>query len=222
MSERHDRASDHAAQREVIAAMWARDPSLAIGMEMFQRPFQPVLDEWVAGTIDEEEFLRRTEWRERWNMDFALYRPILEFAREQRVRVIALNARREVTRGIAREGIDSLAPELRAEVPADMDTADADHRAMVIEALGGHDGGMEPARLERFYLAQLVWDETMGETVARTMTAPDAPHRMVVLAGRMHVQRGLGIPRRAERRGARPFRVILPLAPSVLPEASGE
>jgi uncharacterized iron-regulated protein len=188
-------------------------------MEMFQRPFQPALDAFVAGTIDEDELLRRVEWRERWNMDFALYRPILAFAREHRIPVVALNVRREVTRQIAREGMESLSDELRADLPAEIVTDDAEHRAMVTEALGGHEG-MDAARLERFYLAQLVWDEAMGEGVARALGAEGAPRRMVVLAGRMHVQRGLGIPRRAARRGALgAHRVILPLPPSEMAEA---
>jgi len=134
--------------------------------------------------------------------------PIFSSASASRLPLIALNARRELTRAIAREGLEALTPELRAELP-ELDTSDAEHRAMVTEALGGHEG-MDPARLERFYLAQLTWDESMAEGVARTMSAPSPPHRIVVLAGRMHVQAGLGIPRRAARRGITPFVVILP------------
>lgn len=203
VGESHDSAEDHEHQLAVIRGIYARDPSLAIGMEMFQRPFQGALDQYVAAEIDEPALLAATEWQTRWNIDFALYRPILEFARVHRVPVIALNARRELTRAIAREGLDALGPELRAELP-ELDTSDAEHRAMVTEALGGHDG-MDPARLERFYLAQLTWDESMAESVARTMSDPSAPRRIVVLAGRMHVEQGLGIPRRAARRGIAPW-----------------
>ncbi|UJR83753.1 ChaN family lipoprotein [Sandaracinus amylolyticus] len=210
VGERHDAAADHEAQRAVIAALLARGGSLAIGMEMFQRPFQAPLDAYVARSIDEAEMLRATEWQERWNMDFALYRPILELARDAGAPVVALNARRELTRTIARQGDAALTPELRAELPAEMVTDDAAHRAMIMEAFGEHPG-MEPAVLERFYLAQLVWDETMAERVASTLASEGAPARMVVLAGRVHVQGGLGIPQRAARRGAEPYRVVMPL-----------
>lgn len=209
VGERHDQRADHDAQRAVIAALLARDPSLGIGMEMFQRPYQAPLDAWVAGTIDEAELLRATEWEARWSLDFALYRPILGLARDHRLPVRALNARTELTRAIAREGMDALAPELRAELP-EIDADDGAHRAMVMDALSEHPG-LEPARRERFYSAQLVWDETMAASVAAALAAPGAPARLVVLAGRMHVQAGLGIPRRAARRGAEPFRVLLPL-----------
>ncbi|AKF03781.1 ChaN family lipoprotein [Sandaracinus amylolyticus] len=219
VGERHDAPADHEAQRAIIAALLARGGSLAIGMEMFQRPFQAPLDAYVARSIDEAEMLRATEWQERWNMDFALYRPILELARDAGAPVIALNARRELTRTIAREGDAALTPELRAELPAEMVTDDAAHRAMIMEAFGEHPG-MEPAMLERFYLAQLVWDETMAERVASTLASEGAPARMVVLAGRVHVQGGLGIPRRAARRGAAPYRVVMPLLEEELGDAA--
>lgn len=219
VGERHDAPADHEVQRALTAALIARGEPLAIGMEMFQRPFQSPLDAYVAGTIDEPELLRATEWQERWNMDFGLYRAILELAREARAPVVALNAAREVTRTLARQGEDALTEEQRASLPREMDRDDPEHRAMVMEALGHHPG-MDPEVLERFYLAQVVWDETMAERIAEVLASEGTPSRMVVLAGRMHVQAGHGIPRRAARRGAAPYRIVLPLTEGELEGAS--
>lgn len=219
VGERHDAAADHEAQRAIAEALLARGEPLAIGMEMFQRPFQAPLDAYVAGSVDEAELLRATEWQERWNMDFGLYRSILELARAARAPVIALNAPRELTRTLARQGEDALGEEQRASLPREMVRDDPEHRAMIMEAFGEHPG-MEPEMLERFYLAQVVWDETMAERVAEVLASDAGPRRMVVLAGRMHVQRGLGIPQRAARRGAEPYRVILPLTEAELESAS--
>jgi uncharacterized iron-regulated protein len=52
----------------------------------------------------------------------------------------------------------------------------------------------------RFYLAQLVWDESMAQAVAEILHRPGAPKRLVVLAGTGHVGR-FAIPFRARRRG---------------------
>lgn len=210
VGEEHDRPEHHELQAAVVRALHRRDRSLAIGMEMFQRPFQAALDDWVAGRIDEEELLARTEWEERWGFGFEMYRPILEHAREHRIPVVALNAPREVTRAIARGGLEALTVEQRATLP-ELDLDDARHRALVEEALAGHHG-MDETTLERFYTAQVVWDETMAEAVAETLAAPDAPRRMVVLAGGMHVREGRGIPQRAARRGAEPMRIVLPIS----------
>jgi len=221
VGESHDQAAHHAVQREVIATLLEADPSLAIGLEMVQRPYQAPLDGYVAGELDEAALLAGIEWSERWRLDFALYRPIFELARQHRARLVALNARRELTRAIARGGEESLDPTLRAELPADMVRDDAEHRAFVLSLFGEHHADMDPAMLERMLLAQLVWDETMGLTVAETMQTEGAPHRMVVLAGRAHVERGLGIPRRAERRGAGPRVIVLPASAEERTELRG-
>jgi uncharacterized iron-regulated protein len=209
VGEYHGTEADHALEARIFTALYERDPSLALGMEMFERSMQPILDEYVAATIDEAEFLRRVEWTERWGVDFEHYRPLLSFARSHHLAVIALNAPKEITRKVAERGLDGLSEEERASLP-ELVLDDARHRAMIEGALGGH-GPMGAARLERFYAAQVIWDETMAESVARVLAAENAPTRVMVIAGAMHVRSGLGIPSRAARRGVTPFRIVLPV-----------
>lgn len=201
VGERHDQAGDHEVQRRILEALAARRPGLAIGFEMFQRPYQGVLDDYVAGRIDEPALLTRTEWERRWGFDFDLYRPLVRFGREHGDAMVALNAPQEVTRTIARQGLDGLAPETRAALP-ELDRSDPAHRARVEAALREHPR-MTDAMLERFYTAQLVWDETMATSVAEH----EGP--MIVFAGAMHVARD-AIPARAARRGAAPYLIVLP------------
>jgi uncharacterized iron-regulated protein len=209
VGERHDAAADHAVEAELVRLV---RPTL-VGMEMFQRPAQDALDAYARGELDEAGLVERSQWSERWGMPFDLYADVVRASREVGARIVALNAPREWTRAISRSGLDGVPPEIRAALP-ELDPTNEAHRAMVMAALAdhaGHGGGaMDPAMLERFYLAQLTWDETMGESVARALeAAPGA--RMVVIAGRMHVQAGLGIPRCAARRRAHRSLVVLPL-----------
>jgi uncharacterized iron-regulated protein len=209
VGERHDAAADHAVEAAIVRL--AR-PNL-LGMEMFSRPVQPALDAYARGELDEVGLVEQTEWNERWGMPFELYADVVRASRDVGARILALNAPREWTRAIARSGIAELPLEIRSALP-ELDLTNDAHRAMVMDALAGHTshGGvaMDPAALERFYLAQLVWDETMGESVARALDAEPAA-RLVVVAGRMHVQGGLGIPRCAARRRTLRSLVVLPL-----------
>jgi len=200
VGERHDRAEDHAMQRRILEALYARDPDLAVGFEMFQRPYQSALDAYVAGELEEAAMLEQTEWDDRWGFDFAMYAPLIRLGRDRGVPLVALNARSEVTRAIAREGLDALEPADREALP-ELDRGVAAHRARVADALRAHHP-VDDEALERFYTAQLVWDETMAETVAAR------GGRMVVFAGVMHVARD-AIPARAARRGAAPFRIVV-------------
>lgn len=217
VGEQHDREEDHRVQLTVLATVTSREPSVALGLEMLPHPEQPALDAFSRGEIDEATLLERVEWRSRWGFDFALYRPLFEHARAHGVPIVALNAPRELTRAIAHHGLEALDEAQRAELP-ELDLSDADHRAMVERSLEDHPG-MTPERLERFYAAQVLWDETMADRAARYLAREGAPARMVVLAGARHVQSGLGIPRRAARRGLSPYVIGMPVRASELDDA---
>jgi uncharacterized iron-regulated protein len=205
LGERHDSVADHAAQLAIIEALHAENPDVAIALEMFQRPFQPVLDQYLAGEITETELVEQTEYEQRWGFPWELYAPIVRFAKTHQIPLIALNAPTEVVRQVSRQGLSSLAlsglePETLAHIPptADIDTSNSDYRAFVLQALGAHSshGNFDP---DHFFAAQLVWDETMAERIAQFRQAhPET--QVIVLAGQGHVIFGYGIPDRVVRR----------------------
>jgi uncharacterized iron-regulated protein len=204
--EQHNNDHMHEFQLRVVRAMYAQDPRLLIGMEMFQRPYQEWLDRFVSGEIDEAEMLRQTGYFRRWGWDYMYYRPILQFAREHRIPVVALNVPTEVTRKISREGLDSLTPDERKWVAADVDLGIAAHRKYLESVFSGHP--LPPGmNFEHFYASQCAWEDTMAESVANGLAAhPGA--RMAVIVGEGHVQHGYGIPIRAAKRGAEPYTIL--------------
>ncbi len=222
VGEEHDQARDHELQRRVFDALGATPGApVGLGLEMVQRPYQEHLDAFSRGELDLGGLRRALEWDERWGFGYGFYAPMLAMARDRGARIIALNAPQSTTRTVARQGLEGLAPDVRASLP-ELDLADDSHRSLILDALRSHDGMTEES-LERFYIAQVIWDETMAETVARETDGQetDAAPRMVVLAGGMHVRQGLGIPRRAARRGAEPFLTVMPVSPEDLEEAIG-
>ncbi len=214
VGERHDQPSDHGVQFAILRQLHRDEPSLAIGMEMFQVPFQEPLDKWSAGQIDETVLRRETEYDKRWGFDFSMYRPILEYARNRGIEVVALSAPKELAYAVAKDGVGGLPPELASSLP-ELDLHNEEHRALFDSAFdaGEHSVG---DGIDRYYEAQVVWDETMGSRVAETLAKPAGPAKMVVFAGRVHVQRGLGVPDRAAKRGAAPYAVVLPVTPKEL------
>ena len=214
VGERHDQPNDHGVQYAILRRLHRDEASLAIGMEMFQVPFQEPLDKWSAGQIDETVLRRETEYENRWGFDFSMYRPLLEYARNRGIELVALNAPTELAYAVAKDGIDGLSPELASGLP-DLDLDNEDHRALFDSAfdVGEHSVG---DGIDRYYEAQVVWDETMGSRVAETLGRAGGPAKMVVFVGRVHVQRGLGVPDRAAKRGASPYAVVLPVTPKEL------
>ncbi len=207
VGEHHDRYEDHLNQLAIIQGLHARGKALAIGMEFFQQPFQEFVDAYVEGRIDEAEFLRRTEYFDRWRFDYRLYRPILRFAREQGIPVIALNLESELTRKAGDQGIAGLSEAEQARIPASIDRDDSAYRARLKAVFEQHPPTMR-RDFERFLDVQLLWDEGMAERAANYLG--EHPERtLVVLSGSGHVEYGQGIPSRLTRRQPVAMAIVL-------------
>ena len=208
VGEAHNKYSHHLAQLDIIRAIHTIHPDLAIGMEMFQQPFQQYLDQYIKGELDETEMLRHTEYFSRWKFDFRLYKPILDYAKEHRIPVIALNIEKEITSKVGDVGIDGLDETESQKIPADIDDSDTRYRRHLQQVFSQHPRG-ENSDFERFLQVQLLWDEGMAERTAEYLRQyPD--RKMVVLAGVGHVAHGMGIPARVKRRINVDSAIVLP------------
>jgi len=198
VGETHNRYDHHLIQLEIIRGLHQLHPQLAIGMETFQQPFQPYLNDYVTGAISEQEMLRATEYYQRWRMDYRLYAPILHYAREHQLPVIALNLPVELTRKVGRIGLEGLTAAERARLPDEIDRSDAAYAERIKEVFEYHPRGSGQP-FEHFLEVQLLWDEGMAERAAGFLQAnPD--HHMVIVAGSGHLAYGSAIPRRLLRR----------------------
>lgn len=207
IGEIHTRYDHHLTQLEIIRRLHVLHPDLVIGMESFQQPFQKYLDEYVRGDLSEREMLRLTEYYDRWRYDYRLYAPILRYAQEHGIPVLALNIPTELTRKVGRSGLDSLSEDERAQLPEEIDRTDKDYQNRLKEIFNQHSGGMAED-FDNFLTAQLLWDEGMAESIADYLGAHPAA-KMVVLAGRGHLAHGSGIPKRVARRLAVNSAIVL-------------
>ncbi|HWE26494.1 MAG TPA: ChaN family lipoprotein, partial [Polyangia bacterium] len=183
VGEEHPNPHHHAVEIEVLERAYAADPSVGLGLEMLPRTYQGSLDAYVGGTLDEAGFLAAVAWDKTWGYAWGLYKPLLEFCRAHKLPAYALNAPRELAHAVAKNGIDGLSAADKAELP-EMKPGPEKHREMVREAFAEHPHAkFDEAKFERFYAAQLVWDETMAERVAAALKAAGAPARLVVVAG---------------------------------------
>ena len=198
VGESHDRYEHHLNQLAVIEGLHDKGRDLAIGMEFFQQPFQTHLDAYVAGEISEKEMLRRSEYFERWRFDYRLYRPILRFAQEHGIPLIALNLEKEITQKVGDGGIASLSDAERARIPAEIDRNDEDYRKR-LRAVFEHHPMAKEKNFEHFLEVQLLWDEGMADRAARYLRG-HPEKTLIVLAGTGHLEYGQGIPQRLLRR----------------------
>ncbi|MCI0486544.1 MAG: ChaN family lipoprotein [Blastocatellia bacterium] len=91
--------------------------AVVLSLEMFERDVQTMVDEYLAGLITEEHF---TKSARAWPYYKSDYRPMVEYAKQHRLPVIAANAPRRYVNLVSRMGGESLArlsPQARAWLP---------------------------------------------------------------------------------------------------------
>lgn len=208
VGETHSNYSHHLLQLEIIQRLYALNPDMAIGLEFFQQPFQHVLDAYIRGELSEAEMLSRAEWYDRWIYDYRLYRPILRFARDNGIPVLALNVPMEIIEQVSSKGIGGLTPDQRAALPATIDDSDQVYRQRLRRIFEQHAASGKRS-FDRFMDVQLSWDEGMARQIADYLKR-HPQRRMVVLAGSGHLMYGSGIPNRVQRRIPVDAAIVLP------------
>jgi len=200
LAETHNDPADHAAQLAIIQEM-DKQGNIAIGLEMFQRPFQSVLDAYLAGEITEDTLIAESEYETRWGFDWEFYAPILRYAKANQIPLLALNTPAEITRKVAVSGLESLEGDELTHIPpvSDIYIGDSEYEASIREVFSAHGGMGHSLSFDNFFAAQVLWDETMAERVAQSIESePD--RQVIVLAGEAHILYGYGIPSRVARR----------------------
>lgn len=207
LGETHDSAADHADQLAILEYLYQKKstatPPLAIGLEMFQKPYQTVINQYLAGKISEEQLVTQTEYQKRWGWSWKNYAPLLQFAKAHQIPVIALNTPSEVLRKVAKGGINSLQATDFQYIPptSEIDKSNLTYRDLILASYQQHKAQALATSpdFDRFYTAQLLWDETMAATAVE-FYRQHPQTQLVVIAGQAHIRYGYGIPDRVSRR----------------------
>ncbi len=200
LGENHATAAHQQMEADVIRALAKRGRKVIVGVEMFQRPKQDVLDEWSANTLSEADFLTKSEWKTQWGFSYDFYRPVFDAVRELQVPLVALNVPHDWVHDVAKGGYEALPMSAKMQLPVDLFLGNRDHRAVFEAMMAGHS--TEGTNMDEMYAAQVLWDEGMADTaikyLARVAVVPSTV--FVVVSGAGHVMYEEGINYRVTRR----------------------
>lgn len=206
IGELHDHIANHLAEMALLRALYARTPKLALSMEQFERDVQPVVDDYLAGRIGEASL--RDKGRA-WKNYAEAYRPLVEFAKDHGLAVLAANAPESVVRCVAQKGADflkTLPTDKRDWVAQTLHTQNGPYKRKFMAFLGGDaahggpaGGAAAQARAERSFAAQVTRDDTMASSIARFLRANPGT-KVVHVTGAFHVAGRLGTVARLKMR----------------------
>lgn len=213
LGETHDRFDIHRWQLHVCTAMRTLRNDIVIGFEMFPRRLQPVLDQWVAGSLERDEFLKAAEWGKVWGFPAELYLPIFHFCREFGVPMLALNCYRELVTRVGKEGWDAVPVDERDGLTPSANATPA-YRQYLFDTTGGGSPARkvkapEAPEFDRFVRAQQTWDRAFACNIAKARTADSSP-LVIGIIGRGHLEFGHGTPFQLKDLGVDKVTTLLP------------
>ena len=216
LGETHNSERDKLLATRILRQLKRKRSKVALGLEMVQQPFQPVLNWYVfeakpSEAADRTLFLE-TEWDYRWGWDFESYLPILKYAQLNKVPLLALNVEVELTAQVRKGGLKALSP--------------VDFKRLIIDREGFRNDVLRPGFVEycnavlrpsfdahlqmggifqntsnaysNFVSNRILWDETMA-TRASSFLLRNPDYLLCGLVGADHVKTTHGIPARLER-----------------------
>lgn len=196
LGEFHDDTVGHAFQFEIFKRLfetYGRERPVALSLEMFERDVQYILDEYLTGKITEDHFLASSRPWKNYKTD---YRPLVEFAKEEALPVVAANAPRRYVNMVSRNGRSSLSSLSKAArktiAPLPYPRSSEAYTAKFTELMSAMPAGSaDKSRVEKILESQTLWDSTMAYWISRHLKK-NKRALMVHLNGSFHTESRLG------------------------------
>jgi len=196
------------AALKILNALTQKGLRPAVALEMFGWDGQDALARYLSGApISRDQFLQESHWEESWGGPFEDYEPLVSYAQEHRLTLLALNPPRALVRLVAKQGLWQAKKDermaqwgLRDEALSD----DAAYRSVVLDQLRRCHAELTDDAYRRMYDASLFRDEGMAriiaEQVRRTSGASGGEGPVLAYMGGGHIQYRLPVPNRVARR----------------------
>lgn len=167
--EYHDNQQLHHLEADFLASCYGQSEKIAISLEMFEGDVQPILNHYLQGSGPEIDFLAHSR---PWNNYQQAYRPLVEFAKDHHLNVIAANIPRSIANYYAKNGsLAGISAELKEYVPVEhriLAGAYKDKFTSYMVANGRKaEMNITPEKIANFYGAQCLKDDAMAENIIK-------------------------------------------------------
>ena len=202
--EEHNDSVAHYLENKMIELLYQKfSNNITLSMEMFDRDVQTVMNEYLEGGIREKNFTKDARV---WS-NYKDYRPMVEFAKNNKLDIICANAPSRYTNLAGRKGQEALM-ELSDEskqyfAPLPYDTASGKYYEKLI-MLTSHDATptadttvtkmppMMPMGGFNLIMGQSLWDATMAYSISNYLKK-NKEKKVMQVNGRFHSDEGFAI-----------------------------
>ena len=180
VGEAHGHAASHYVQSKVFSGLHAKHNNIALSMEQFERSQQGIVDQYLAGKIGEETLIHDGK---AWDHYRSSYRPMVEFAKNNGLAVIAAEVPGNMVSCVGERGPDFLnqiSGEPRTWIADKLHLEDGPYKDKFygfMDAAAGHRAGADltpnqkAEKQFRSFAAQVSRDDTMAMSIFDHMQA---------------------------------------------------
>jgi uncharacterized iron-regulated protein len=185
--EEHNDPTGHQLESDVLQKLYlSHGKKQVLSMEMFEKDIQQVMNEYLQNLIREKNFIKEAR---AWN-NYNDYKPMIEFAKEKELVVIAANPPNRYVNLVTRKGLSVLNQLDKSAKkwlpPLPIDTATGAYYQNFLETMGGHSiPGME------IYQSQNLWDSGMAHSIYQYLKK-NKKDKVFHVLGRFHSDEKLG------------------------------
>ena len=197
--EYHDQGEIHQAELELLQAIQkVKGEKLALSMEMFEADNQTKLNDFLAGSLSEEDFLATSRPWPNYKTDYA---PLVNFAKKNNMPIVAANVPRFLAAYVAKNNAstEGIAEQYLQWLPKHTYAPEGAYKDKFYAQMSSPAAPMKmpPQRLAAVYAAQCLKDDKMAESIA---AFADAYQNMQILHinGCFHSDAHLGTAQKLE------------------------
>ncbi len=202
LGEEHYHPDIQAFELRLLQALAHHRPHhLALALEFLERDMQPAVDAYLSGRSDAATLQTQIKATPAF---IQYYFPLMQYAQQAGVPILAMNAPRSLARRVTKEGLQAVVESLhspeRAHLAATFAPIIPQYRTYFLKAVAtAHP--LPEEHIERFVEAAYLKDETMAESLAAFLERT-AEMTVLAIAGRFHFDYGLAIPALLRQRQA--------------------
>ena len=211
IGEEHESRVSHNAELTILKGLAERDSNLVLALEMFERDVQDVLDAYLKGKITEKKFLKQARPWPNYPKD---YRPLIEFAKEKGIPVIAANVPRRAAAAVAMA--NKVSPHVMGEdrryLPKTLHLKSKEYYKRFASSMEEmpHFAPMKGMKMDGLFKAQVLKDSVMATSIE-----PFLDRRILFCCGHFHSDYHLGIPYQLQKNHPKLKIAVIAMAPSL-------
>jgi uncharacterized iron-regulated protein len=186
LGETHDSPAHHEIELRVLRAAVAQGRRPQLAMEQIDIDREAAVERAIAQGGDAQAVNSAADIAAHW--PWPLYAPVVSFALQERLPLVALNLPRSRTRRIVGEGLAALGAGEASRLALDRTWNEAREAALHREIVAGHCGEEDPM------VARLVEVQRAKDAVMADRILARRPRPVVAILGRAHARADLAVP----------------------------